>query len=228
MLMFSHPVASDFLLLHGLQQDRLPCPSLSHSAQTHIHWVKYATQPSHPLPPSSPFVFNLSQHKDLFQLVGASHQVANALELQLKHQSFQRIFRVDFLYDWLGWSPCCPRDSQESSLAPQFESIISWELNLLYGSTLISTHDCWKNKSFDYVDFGGKAMSLHSKILSRFVIAFLPRKKCLLISWLWSPSTVILESKKIKSDTVYIFFFPYLLWSDTTICNDLSFLSVAF
>ena len=40
------------------------------------------------------------------------HQVAKVLELQLHHQSFQGMFRVDFLYDWLVWSPCCPRDSQ--------------------------------------------------------------------------------------------------------------------
>ena len=44
--------------------------------------------------------------------------MANGLELPLQHQFFQLIFRVDFLYDWLVWSPCCPRDSQESSLAP--------------------------------------------------------------------------------------------------------------
>ena len=44
-----------------------------------------------------------------------SHQVAKVLELQLQHQSFQWIFGVDFLQDWLVWSPCCPRDSQHSS-----------------------------------------------------------------------------------------------------------------
>ena len=55
--------------------------------------------------------------------------------------------------------------------------------------------------------FVGKVMSM----LSRFVIAFLPRSKCLLISWLHSPSTVILEPKKIKSITVSIFFPIYLL-----------------
>ena len=44
----------------------------------------------------------------------SSHQVAKVLELQLQHQSFQWIFRVDFLQDWLVWSPFCPRDSQES------------------------------------------------------------------------------------------------------------------
>ena len=51
--------------------------------------------------------------------------------------SFQLIFRVDFLYDWLIWS-CCPRDSQESSSAPQFESINSMVLSLFYGPILTS------------------------------------------------------------------------------------------
>ena len=52
--------------------------------------------------------------------------------------------------------------------------------------------------------FVGKVMSLLFNILTRFVIAFLPRSKCLLISWLQSPSTVILEPRKIKSVTVEI------------------------
>ena len=51
----------------------------------------------------------------------------------------------------------------------------------------------------------GEVMSLHFNKLSRFVIAFLPRSKCLLISWLQSPSAVILEPKKIKFITVFIF-----------------------
>ena len=49
-------------------------------------------------------------------------------------------------------SPCCPRDSQESSPAPQFESINSFVPNLLYGLNLTSIHDFWKNYSFDYMD----------------------------------------------------------------------------
>ena len=55
------------------------------------------------------------------------------LEFQLQYQSFQWIFRVDFLYDWLVWSPCCPRDSQESFPAPQLKIINSLTLSLLYG-----------------------------------------------------------------------------------------------
>ena len=92
-------------------------------AQTHIHGVNDAIQPSHPLLSPSPPAFNLSQHQGLFQWVSPSHQVAERLELQLQHQSFQWIFRTDFLWDELVGSPCSPRDSQESSPAPQFESI---------------------------------------------------------------------------------------------------------
>ena len=54
----------------------------------------------------------------------------------------------DFL-DWLVWSPCSPRDSQESSPTPQFKSINSSVLSLLYGPTLTSIHDYWKNHTFD-------------------------------------------------------------------------------
>ena len=67
----------------------------SEFAQTHVHWVSDAIQPSHPLLPPSPSALNLSQHQGLFQWVGSSHQMAIVLELQ--HQSFQWIFRVDFL-----------------------------------------------------------------------------------------------------------------------------------
>ena len=63
--------------------------------------------------------------------------------------SFQWIFRTDFLYDGLGGSPCSPRDSQESSPTPQFKTIISSVLSFLYGPTLTSIHDHWKNQSFD-------------------------------------------------------------------------------
>ena len=76
-------------------------------AQTHVHWVSDATQPSHPLLPPSPLAFNLSQHQGLFQWVCSSHQVAKVLEHQ--HQSFQWIFWFYFLGDWLVWSPCSPK-----------------------------------------------------------------------------------------------------------------------
>ena len=75
--------------------------------------------------------------------------------------------------------------------------------------------------------FVGKVMSLLFNILSRLVITFLPRSKSLLISWLQSPSAVILEPKKIVSHCFHCF--PiYLPWSDGTGCHDLSFLNVEF
>ena len=76
--------------------------------------------------------------------------------------------------------------------------------------------------------FVGKVMSLLLNTLSRFIIAFLPRRKRLLNSWLQSLSTVILEPKKIKSLTVSIFFPIYLPWCDGTGCHNLSFLNVEF
>ena len=65
--------------------------------QTHIHQDSDAIQPSHPLLSPSPPAFNLSQHQSLFQWVSSSHQVAKLLEFQVQQQSFQWIFRTDFL-----------------------------------------------------------------------------------------------------------------------------------
>ena len=78
-------------------------------AQTHVHCVSDAIQPS--LSSPSP-TFNLAQHQGLFQWVSSLHQVAKVLELQLQHQW---ILRTDYLQDWPVWSPCSPRKSQESS-----------------------------------------------------------------------------------------------------------------
>ena len=66
-------------------------------AQIHVHWVGDAIQPSHPLSSPSPPTFSLSQHQGLFQWVSSSNQIAKVLEFQLQHQSFQWIFRTDFL-----------------------------------------------------------------------------------------------------------------------------------
>ena len=71
-------------------------------AQTHVHWVGDAIQPSHPLSSPSPPAINLSQHQGLFKWVSSSHQVAKVLEFQLQHQSFQWIFGLIFFrMDWL-------------------------------------------------------------------------------------------------------------------------------
>ena len=75
------------------------------------------------LSPSFP-AFKLAQHQGLFKWVSSWHQVAKVLEFW--HQSFQWIFRTDFLSDGLVGSPCSPRDSWESSSTPQFKQSILW------------------------------------------------------------------------------------------------------
>ena len=106
--------------------------------QSHVHWVGDAIQPSHPLSSPSPPAFNRSQHRGLFQWVSSSQQLAKVLEFQLLHQAFQWLFRNDFLHDGLVGSPCSPRDSQDSFPTPQFKSINSSALGLLYGQSLTS------------------------------------------------------------------------------------------
>ena len=122
---------------------------LPESTQTHVHRVGDAIQPSHPLSSPSPHALNLSQHQGLFKWVSSSHQVAKVLEFQLQHQSLQRTPRTDLLSDRIVGSSCSPRDSQESSPTPQFKSINSSALSLLYSPTLTSIHDHWKNHSRD-------------------------------------------------------------------------------
>ena len=99
-----------------------------------------------------------------------------------------------------------PKDSQGSSPAPQFASISSLALSLLYGPTLTSIHDYRKkNIALTILTFVSEVMSLLFNMLSRFITAFLPRSKYLLILWLQSLSTVILEPKKIKTLTASTF-----------------------
>ena len=76
--------------------------------------------------------------------------------------------------------------------------------------------------------FVGKVMSLFFNMLPKFVIAFLPRSKRLLISWLQSPSAVILEPPQNEACHCFHYIPIYLPWSDGTGCHDLSFLNVKF
>ena len=95
---------SNFLWPHELQHSRLPCPLLC--PRVCLNSCPF-NQWCHPIIASSvaPYLSCLR----LFQWVGTWHQVAKALELHLQHKSFQWIFRADFLWDWLVWSPRCPR-----------------------------------------------------------------------------------------------------------------------
>ena len=101
-------------------------------------------------------------------------------------------------------SPCSPRDSQGCSPIPQFKSINSWHSAFFMVQLSDPYLTTGKTIALTRWTFLSKVMYLLFNMLSRFVIAFLPMSKCLLISWLQSPSAVILEPKKIKSVTVSI------------------------
>ena len=173
-------------------------------AQTHVHRVSDAIQPSHPLPSPSPPAFNLSQHPGLFQWVSSLHQVAKVLEFQLQHQSFHWIFRTAFLWiDWLGLL------AVEGTLKSLLQHHSSKALILRHSAFFIvqlshSYMTTGKATVLTRWTFVSQVMSLLYNTLSRLVIAFLPRSKRLLISWLQSPSAVILKPKKMKSLTVSI------------------------
>ena len=91
---------SNFLQPYELQHARPPylSPTPGVYSKTHVHWVSDVIQPSYPLSSPSPPAFSLSQHQGLFQWVSFSHLVSKVLEFQLQYQSFQWIFRTDFLY----------------------------------------------------------------------------------------------------------------------------------
>ena len=200
---FSRSVLSDSLQPHGLQHARPPCPSPIPGVYSNSCSL-------------SPWCHSAISSSILLLLVSVIPSIrvfSNESVLlirwpkywgfQLQYQSFQWVFRTDFLQDGLVGSPRSPRDSQESSPTPQFKSISSLALSLLYGPSLTSIHDYWKNQSFDYTDNCWQSNDCAFKY-AMLVITFLPRIKCLWISWIQSQSVVILEPKKIKSLTVSI------------------------
>ena len=152
--------------------------------------------------------------------------MAKVLELQLQHQSFQWIFRTNFLLDWQVWSPSfqgtlkslLQHHSSKVSVL-QCSAFFMVQLSHLYMTT------GKKNIALTRRTFVCKVMSLLFNTLSRFVITFLPRSKRPLISWLQSLSTVILEPKKIVCHC-FLCFPIYLPWTNGTGCHDLSFLNV--
>ena len=125
------------------------------------------------------------------------HQMGKVLELQLQHQFFQYSGVISFRIDWfdlLAVQRTPKTFLQHHNLK---ESIL---LHSAFFRVQLSHPYMTTGKTIALIirTFIGKVMSLLSNMLSRFVIVFLPRSKCLLISWLQSLSTVILEPKKIN------------------------------
>ena len=124
----------------------------------------------------------LSQHQGLLQWVSPLQQVAKVLELQLQHQSSQRIFRVDcFRIDW--FDLFAVQGTLRSLL--QHHNLKAWflQLSAFYMVQLSHSHmTTRKTIALTIQIFVGKVMCLLFNMLSRFVIVFLPRSKHLLIS----------------------------------------------
>ena len=142
---------------HGLQHARLPCPSAAPElVQTHVHrvgghgWI--SVMPSNHLVVCRPLL--------LLPAIFPSLRVfSNELALHIRWPKYWS-FSISpsnehsglISFDWLIGSPCSPRDSQQSSPAPQFKSVNSSALSFLHSPTLTSIHDCWKNHSSDCMD----------------------------------------------------------------------------
>ena len=177
---FSRSVLSDSLQPHEPQHTRPPCPSPTPRVhQTHVHQVGDAIQPSHPLSSPSPPAFNLSQHQDLLN--------ESALHIKWpKYWSFSfNISPSMNTQDWspLGWTGWISLQSKGFSRV--FNTTV--QKHQFFNAQLSS-----QSNSHPYVTtrktialtrrtFVGKVMSLLFNMLSRLVITFLPRSKCLLI-----------------------------------------------
>ena len=195
---------------------------LSEFVQTYVHGVDDAIQPSHPLLPHSPPALKLSQHQ------GLSNESALRIR-RPKYWSFsfkisptnEHSGLITFRMDWLdllavqGTLKSLLQHHSSKALILWLSAFFIVQLSHPYmttGKTIALTRQI----------FVGKVMSLLFNMPSRLVITFLPRSKRLLISWLQSPSVVILEPPKIVSHCFLI----YLPWNDGTRCHDLRFLNV--
>ena len=206
-LQFS-PVAQSCPTLRDFMDCSMPGFPVHHQCleltQTHVHRVGDAIQPSHPLLSPSLPIFNLSQ----------SRIFSNEAVLHIRWPKYWNIsfsmspsneysglfsFRMDWL-ELLAVQGTLKSLLQNHSSKPS----ILWHSAFFIFQISYQNMTTEKNHSFARWTSVGKIMSLLFKMLSRFVIASIPRNKCLLISWLQNPCAVILEPKKIKSLTVSI------------------------
>ena len=194
--------------------------------QTYVRRVRDTIQPSHPLLSPSPPSLNLSKHQGLFKWVRSLHIKGP------KYWSFsfnispsnEHPGLISFRMDWLDLL------AVQGTLKSLFQHYSSKASTLRWSAFFIAQllHPCLttgKTTALTRWTFVGTVMSLLFNMLSRLVITFLPRSKRLLISWMQSPSAVILEPPKLVSHSFHCFSI-YWPWSDRTRCHDLSFLNV--
>ena len=204
---------SNTLQTHGLQHTRLPSPSLSTRVCSNScllsQWCHVIISSSVAPFPSCLQSFPASGSFPMSRLFASNNQnpgaSASALPVNIQ-----------------GWSPL-----RLTGLI----SLLSKGLSRVFSSTTVPRHQFFgllpslQSSSHNHVTFVGRVMSLLFKTLSRFVIAFLPRSNCLLISWLQS----IHSDFRVQEEEIchYFYLFPFCLpWSNGAGCHDLSFLNV--
>ena len=181
--------------------------------QTHVHQVSNAIQPSHPL--SSPYLtFNLSQHQGLLKWVSSSPSGSQSIRIS----ALASVFPMN-IQDWspLGWTGWISLQSKGlSRVSPQHHSskaLILWYSAFFRVQLSHPYMTTGKTIALIWWTFDGKAMPLLFNTVSRLVITFLPRSKCLFshhIQWFWSPKNKVWP---------WFHCFPiYLPWSDGTGC----------
>ena len=179
--------------------------------QIHIHWVSEAIQPYHPLSPPSPLALSLSQHQGLLQRIRWPKYWSFSFNISPSSEfsglTFSKIDCFDLLAVQRTLISLLQNHSSKASIL-QCSAFFMIQLSHPYmtpGKTIDLT--IWT--------FVGKMMPLLFNTLSKLVMAFLPRSKCLLISWLQSLSIVILEPKKRKSVPAATFsFLSAVKWWD--------------
>ena len=199
LLFFSHSVVSDSLQPHGLQYTRLPCPSLSPSL------LKLMSIES--VMPSNPLILC---HPHLLQpsIFPTSKVFSNESVLCIRYPKYWSFsFSISPSNEYSGlssfkkdWFDLFAVQGTLKSLLQQHSSKASILQQSAFFMAQLSHPYMTTGKTIALTvwTFVGKVLSLLSNVLSRLVIAFLPRSKHFLISWLQSPSAVILQPKKIK------------------------------
>ena len=220
MVQFSCSVVSNYLRPHELQHARPPCPSPTPG----VHSDSRPSSPwCHPAISSSVVPFS-----SCLQSLPASGSFPMSQTFTWGGQSTGASALASFLpkkpqgwsSEWTGWISL-----QSKGLSRVFSNT-TFQKHEFFGTQLSSHPYMTTGETIALTrrTFVGKIMSLLLNMLSRLVITFLPRSKRLLISWLQSPSAVILEPPKIWH--CFHCFPIYFPWSDGTRCHDLRFLNV--
>ena len=144
---------SDSLQPHGLEHTRPPCPSPTPRVYSNSYPLSWWCHPA-----ISSSVIPFSSHLQSLPGSGSLPRSqfftsgGKSIEVSASGSVLPMTIQDWFPLGWTGWSPCCPKDSQESSTIPQFKSINSLALSFLYSPTLTSTHDYWKNHRLEEMD----------------------------------------------------------------------------